>query len=94
MMLVDEAAEWGEARRRMVVDLDYLLEEVCVEFGICLPEAERARLCEAAYDDAAALTDAILRAEGLAPVYHDRLRRKVYDRVARYLGRATTEEGA
>jgi hypothetical protein len=62
-----------------------LLDELCVDLGLCLPPHAQARLLALAFDDAEALTRELLAAEGLDPEYPDRrLYTAVLARVRRY----------
>jgi hypothetical protein len=56
----------------VAVDLEWLLDKLCVDLGLCLPLHERERLLALAFDDAGALTRAVLAAEGSDPEYPDR----------------------
>jgi len=56
----------------VAVDLQWLLDKLCVDLGFCLAPHEQERLLTLAFDDADALTRAVLTAEGLDPDYCDR----------------------
>ena len=60
----------------------YLLDELCVELGFCLPPDERARLQNKPPEDIDAFTDDVFRAEGLEPMADRQLRRQVRAKVA------------
>ncbi len=70
----------------------YLLDELCVELGFCLPPDEQARLQNKPPKDIDAFTDAVFRAEGLDPLADRQLRRQVRARVAECFERL--DEGA
>jgi hypothetical protein len=64
----------------------FLLEELCVDLGFCLPPHEQARIQEKPETDIDAFTDDVIRSEGLDP-YVDitlHLRRKVRAIVVRH----------
>ena len=62
-----------------------LLEELCVEVGLCLPPEARARLTAQPSVGVDAFIDAVLLTEGLNPQFVDKhLRQQVRDRVARH----------
>ena len=64
----------------------FLLEELCVELGFCLPPDEQARIQEEPESDIDAFTDDVIRSEGLDP-YADissHLRRNVRAIVVRH----------
>ena len=60
----------------------YLLDELCLELGFCLPPDERARLRDKPPEDIDALTDAVFKAGGMDPQAYRHLRRQVRARVA------------
>jgi hypothetical protein len=63
----------------------YLLDELCVDLGFCLPKAEYARLEATPPPDVDAFTDAVFVAEGFDPQRADKdLRGEIRTRVARY----------
>ena len=61
----------------------YLLDELCVELGFCLPPDEHARLQDKPPGDIDAFTDEVFRAEGLNPPAYRKLRRQVRAKVAK-----------
>jgi len=70
------------------VDVQPLLDELCVDLGFCLPPAEQAKLCQAPPAGVDQFTDAVFDAEGLRPDDHKDLRRRVRERVHRYFVKA------
>lgn len=78
MRLVDETMK-TPARSEQIA---YLLHELCVELGFCLPPDEQARLQDEPPEDFDAFTDAVFRAEGLDPLADRQLRSQVRARVA------------
>ena len=74
--------------------VETLLNELCVDWGFCLPPQEQARLKDTPPSDVDAFTDAVIRAEGLDP-YLDiplRLRRDVKRRVEQHFRDAEDEQ--
>ena len=69
------------------VDVEWLLHELCVDLGFCLPPAEQARMRDVPLGDVDGFTDAVFAAEGLDPRLYRDLRQQVRERVARYFGR-------
>ncbi len=65
MRLVDDPMKIPLRSKRIT----YLLDELCVELGFCLPPDERARLQNKPPESIDAFTDAIFRAEALDPLY-------------------------
>ena len=72
-------------------DARHLLDELCVEFGFCLPPDERARLATAPPDDVEAITRAVFLAEGLPP---ERASRRIYREVRDSVAAAFRRAGA
>jgi hypothetical protein len=69
----------------VAVDLQWLLDKLCVDLGFCLPRHEQERLLALTFEDADALTRAVLAAEGLDPEHCDRrLYSMVFEMVRRY----------
>jgi len=66
------------------VDVEHLLYELCVSFGLCLPPEEAQSLVAAPPTDVDSFTDAVLAAEGMDPLLADKpLRQQVRERIAR-----------
>jgi hypothetical protein len=73
-------------------ELEYLLENLCVELGFCLQGEAYNRLIENPPPDIASYTDAVFRAEGLDPRLADRkLYSQVRTRVEQAFERASSE---
>jgi hypothetical protein len=68
-------------------ELSWLLDELCVELGFCLPAPERDTLMNAPPLDVDAFTDAVFAAEGLDPALNQQLRRAVRNKIERRIGR-------
>lgn len=72
--------------------IGFLLEELCVDLGFCLPPEAQARLLAEPTTDVDFFTDNVIRAEGLDPANISlRLRRDVRARVAKYFKVAENE---
>jgi hypothetical protein len=70
------------------MDIQYLLDELCIDLGDCLSSDEQARLRDSPPASIDEFTDALILAEGLDPVYGDKPHRMaVRSRVARYFER-------
>src|SRR5262249_11882411 len=77
----------------LYVDVEELLEELCVKLGFCLDRADRDQLVEHPPLDVDSFAEAVIRAEGLDPISIDtRLRQQVRAVVAGHFG-ASQEHG-
>jgi hypothetical protein len=74
------------AEKTLEYELPWLLDELCMELGFCLPAAERDRLMRTPPRDADAFTDAVFAAEGMDPSRHKQLRRAVRSKIERRVG--------
>jgi hypothetical protein len=64
-------------------DIYKLLNDLCVQFGLCLSGDEMKRLADSPPTDERSFADAVLAAEGMDPDAADRhLYRQVRDRIA------------
>jgi len=73
--------------------IGFLLDELCVDLGFCLPPDGQAQLMNNPPADIDAFTDAVIRAEGLDPhadIPHH-VRRDVRARVAKYFKSAKND---
>jgi hypothetical protein len=80
---------WLEVRALAVgppPNVAWLLDELCVDLGFCLPPDARGRLQDSPPCDVDAFTNAVFVAEGLDPRLDTRLRRQVRERVVRHFG--------
>ena len=65
--------------------IEWLLNDLCVDLGFCLPPDEYARLLASPPDSVQAFTNAVFMAEGLDPQFANKhLWRAVQDRVTKY----------
>ncbi|MBO2445965.1 hypothetical protein J4573_02585 [Actinomadura barringtoniae] len=64
-------------------DVAYLLRDLCIDLGFCLPPEDQARLCASPPADIDSFTDAVFQAEGMDPLLHKKLRRRVRETVAK-----------
>lgn len=68
--------------------LEKVLDDLCVVLGFCLPPDEKAKLRSDPPSGVDAFTDAVIRAEGMDPVYVDGdLRRRMREIVEAGAGR-------
>jgi hypothetical protein len=67
-------------------EVPWLLDELCVELGLCLPAAERDALMNAPPSDVDAFTDAVFAAEGMDPSLHKQLRRAMRNKIEQRVG--------
>jgi hypothetical protein len=67
-------------------EADWLLDELCVEFGFCLPPTERDAFLNAPPHNVDAFTDAVFAAEGMDPSLHKQLRRAVRNNIQQRVG--------
>jgi hypothetical protein len=67
-------------------ELPWLLDELCVELGFCLPAAECESLMNSPPRDVDAFADAVLAAEGIDPSLNKQLRRAVRSKIERRVG--------
>jgi hypothetical protein len=67
----------------MPTQIQHLLDELCVDLGICLTPVVHARLRTGSPLEVEAFVDAVLNAEGLDTRLHRQLRRQVKERVSR-----------
>ena len=84
------AGDWVEVRAlglRPPPDVEWLLHDLCVGGGLCLPPEAWARLCDSPPAGIDAFTDAVMLADGIDPLLHKELRRGVRAMVARHFAR-------
>jgi hypothetical protein len=74
------------APRTMAEGLDFLLYDICVELGFCLPSAENARICATKSWDADGFAAEIIRIEGLNPDEHIAWKRRMRNRFIEMFG--------
>ena len=66
--------------------LDFLLYDICVELGFCLPPQDHARICATEFWDADAFTEEVFRAEGMNPDEHLKWKRQIHKRFTDMFG--------
>jgi hypothetical protein len=81
-------------RRLSPRQVEFLLEELCVDLGFCLPPDANAQLMREPPTNVDAFTDAVIRAEGFEPHagIPKKLHRDVRNRVTKYFEQAEDEE--
>jgi hypothetical protein len=60
--------------------LGFLLYDICVDLGFCLPPDDNARICAIESWDADAFTEAVFRAEGMDPNENLKWKREIRNR--------------
>jgi hypothetical protein len=65
----------------VAVQVTWLLGELCVDLGLCLPTVDQQRLAQDPPRQPDAFTDAVFAAEGMDPALDRALYRQVQDRV-------------
>jgi len=71
--------------------LDFLLYDLCVDLGFCLPPADTARICGEESWDADAFVAEVFRAEGMDPSEHLELKRQMRNRFVEMLGSSSVD---
>ncbi len=71
--------------------LDFLLYDLCVDLGFCLPPADNARICAAESWDADAFTKEVFRVEGMDPNEHLALKRQMRNRFIEMFGSGSVD---
>ena len=66
--------------------LDFLLYDICVELGFCLPPEDHARICTTEFWDADAFTEEVFRVEGMDPNEHLEWKRQIHRRFTEMFG--------
>jgi hypothetical protein len=66
--------------------LDFLLYDLCVDLGFCLPPADNARICASESWDADAFVAEVFRIEGMDPNEHLALKRQMRNRFVEMFG--------
>jgi hypothetical protein len=74
------------ADKTFASEISWLLDELCVEMGFCLPARARDELTSSPPRDVDAFTDAVFAAEGLDARLYKHLRRSVRDKVEQRIG--------
>jgi hypothetical protein len=75
------------ADKTLASEIPWLLDELCVEMGFCLPAPPvRDELASSPPRDVDAFTDAVFAAEGLDARLYKHLRRSVRDKIERRIG--------
>ena len=66
--------------------LDFLLYDICVDLGFCLPPKDQARICASTFWDADAFTEEVFRLEGMDPDEYLTLKRQIRKRFTDVFG--------
>jgi hypothetical protein len=71
--------------------LDFLLYDICVELGFCLPPLDHARICATEFWDADAFTEEIFRVEDINPDEHLNWKRQIHNRFTEMFGSSSVD---
>jgi len=71
--------------------LDFLLYDICVELGFCLPPQDHARICATEVWDADAFTEEVFRVEGMDPDEHLKWKREIRNRFIDMFGSSSVD---
>lgn len=71
--------------------LDFLLYDICVDLGFCLPPADNARICAMEFWDADALAEEVFRVEGMNPDEHLNWKREMRNRFIEMFGSSSID---
>ena len=66
--------------------IEYLLSELCVEWGFCIPPAEASRIASMKSLEADEFACNVLVSEGMKPEYEKQWRRKIRERFIEKFG--------
>ena len=80
--VAQQHVRWHQVTFAKRTRVERLLDQLCTDFGFCLPLSEYAHLQEMLPLSIDAFTDAVFLAEGLEPQIKTQLRKQVRDRVA------------
>ena len=92
--MLNSADSQAQVSSLIPVDNYWLLYDLCVRLGFCLPAKEEVCLVGLAPDDPDDFTDAVMWAEGLDPQLHQRLRQQVRKLVVEHFERAKNSSPA
>ena len=73
--------------------LQYLLDDLCVEWGFCIPSDDAARIAASNILDADEFAVAVLRAEGMVPEYEKKWRHLIKERFKERFGTSPAVRG-
>jgi hypothetical protein len=72
-------------------EVEFLLKDLCVQLGFCLPPDDQVRLCEHPPSDVESFTNEVFLAEGLDPQFESRqLKRSVSEVIRKAMDRAAS----
>jgi hypothetical protein len=81
-----ESSEFIMADKTLASEIPWLLDELCVEMGFCLPAPVRDQLASSPPRDVDAFTDAVFAAEELDARLYKHLRQSVRGKIERRIG--------
>src|SRR6266576_7116544 len=71
--------------------LDFVLYDICVDLGFCLPPEDNARICATESWDAETFTREVFRVEGLEADEHVTLKRQIHKRFTDMFGSSSVD---
>ncbi len=71
--------------------LDFLLYDICVDLGFCLPPDDNARICAMESWDADAFAEEVFRAEGMDPNENLKWKREILNRFIDMFGSSSVD---
>jgi hypothetical protein len=71
--------------------LDFLLYDICVDLGFCLPPDDNARICTTESWDADAFVEEVFRAEGMDSNEHLKWKREIRNRFIDMFGSSSVD---
>ena len=71
--------------------LDFLLYDICVELGFCLPPGDNARICATEFWDAEAFAQEVFRVEGMDPAEYLAFKRQIHRRFTDMFGSSSVD---
>jgi hypothetical protein len=71
--------------------LDFVLYDICVELGFCLPPTDNARICATKFWNADGFTEEVFRVEGMNPNEHLNLKRQIRKRFTDLFGSSSVD---
>lgn len=77
--------------KTMYEALDFLLYDLCVDLGFCLPPEDNARICASESWDVDAFTAEVFRVEGMDPNEHLAIERQMRSRFVEMFGSSSVD---
>ena len=90
--MVERNMKKRRSPKTMSEALDFLLYDLCVDLGFCLPPLDHAWICASEYWEADAFTQEVFRVEGMDPDEYLTLTRQVRERFTDVFGSVADPE--